>query len=209
MLVLWSAPTQRYSLDIDYEYRQDSNLYYLTGVDAGRHDPGAHARQRRRAARSCSSRTGTRRRSTGAAGSLTLDEARARTGIETVLTDEPVRAVRRGDAERPAGRARSTTQEAARFFDALSARSRPARARARSRAAASPIRCRPPLAVRPADSRSVRRLRRPSTRRRFSTICERSRRRTSAGCSSRASRSRARRRWPACARRGPAPTSTR
>jgi Xaa-Pro aminopeptidase len=32
MLVLWSAPTQRYSADIDYEYRQDSNLYYLTGV---------------------------------------------------------------------------------------------------------------------------------------------------------------------------------
>src|ERR1700678_2495874 len=32
MLVLWSAPTRRYSLDIDYEYRQDSNLYYLTGL---------------------------------------------------------------------------------------------------------------------------------------------------------------------------------
>src|SRR5213593_3765768 len=32
MLILWSAPAQRYSLDIDYEYRQDSNLYYLTGL---------------------------------------------------------------------------------------------------------------------------------------------------------------------------------
>ena len=32
MLILWSAPSQRYSLDIDYEYRQDSNLYYLTGL---------------------------------------------------------------------------------------------------------------------------------------------------------------------------------
>src|SRR5258708_27795208 len=32
MLILWSAPAQRYSLDIDYEYRQDSNLYYLTGI---------------------------------------------------------------------------------------------------------------------------------------------------------------------------------
>ena len=32
LLVLWSAPPQRYSLDIDYEYRQDSNLYYLTGL---------------------------------------------------------------------------------------------------------------------------------------------------------------------------------
>src|SRR5258708_28057396 len=32
ILILWSAPPQRYSLDIDYEYRQDSNLYYLTGL---------------------------------------------------------------------------------------------------------------------------------------------------------------------------------
>lgn len=33
MLVMWSAPTKVYSADIDYEYRQDSNLYYLTGID--------------------------------------------------------------------------------------------------------------------------------------------------------------------------------
>ena len=32
MLILWSAPTRNYSRDIDYEYRQDSNLYYLTGL---------------------------------------------------------------------------------------------------------------------------------------------------------------------------------
>src|SRR5207253_1762290 len=32
MLILWSAPPRNYSLDIDYEYRQDSNLYYLTGL---------------------------------------------------------------------------------------------------------------------------------------------------------------------------------
>ena len=32
MLILWSAPARTYSLDIDYEYRQDSNLYYLTGL---------------------------------------------------------------------------------------------------------------------------------------------------------------------------------
>ena len=32
MLILWSAPTRTYSLDIDYEYRQDSNLYYLTAL---------------------------------------------------------------------------------------------------------------------------------------------------------------------------------
>jgi Xaa-Pro aminopeptidase len=32
MLVMLSAPTRTYSLDVDYEYRQDSNLYYLTGL---------------------------------------------------------------------------------------------------------------------------------------------------------------------------------
>ncbi len=32
MIVLWSAPTRTYSLDVHYEYRQDSNLYYLTGM---------------------------------------------------------------------------------------------------------------------------------------------------------------------------------
>ncbi len=32
VLVLWSAPTRTYSRDINYEYRQDSNLFYLSGV---------------------------------------------------------------------------------------------------------------------------------------------------------------------------------
>lgn len=32
MLIAWSAPTRLYSRDIEYEYRQDSNLYYLTGI---------------------------------------------------------------------------------------------------------------------------------------------------------------------------------
>jgi Xaa-Pro aminopeptidase len=32
MLILWSAPSRTYSLDVSYEYRQDSNLYYLTGM---------------------------------------------------------------------------------------------------------------------------------------------------------------------------------
>jgi Xaa-Pro aminopeptidase len=33
MLILWSAPVKVYSHDVDYEFRQDSNLYYLTGID--------------------------------------------------------------------------------------------------------------------------------------------------------------------------------
>lgn len=31
-LILWSAPPRNYSGDVDYEYRQESNLYYLTGI---------------------------------------------------------------------------------------------------------------------------------------------------------------------------------
>jgi Xaa-Pro aminopeptidase len=33
MLILWSAPVRTYSTDVEYEFRQDSNLYYLTGID--------------------------------------------------------------------------------------------------------------------------------------------------------------------------------
>jgi len=33
LAVFWSAPTRVYSLDVDYEYRQDSSLLYLTGID--------------------------------------------------------------------------------------------------------------------------------------------------------------------------------
>jgi len=32
MLVLFSAPPRVYSADVDYEYRQDSDLYYFTGI---------------------------------------------------------------------------------------------------------------------------------------------------------------------------------
>jgi Xaa-Pro aminopeptidase len=34
VLVLWSAPSRTYSADIDYPYRQDSNLFYLTGLNS-------------------------------------------------------------------------------------------------------------------------------------------------------------------------------
>ena len=33
MAIVWSAPEQVYSADVNYEYRQDSNLLYLTGID--------------------------------------------------------------------------------------------------------------------------------------------------------------------------------
>jgi Xaa-Pro aminopeptidase len=33
ILIAWSAPARVYSTDVDYEYRQESNLLYLTGID--------------------------------------------------------------------------------------------------------------------------------------------------------------------------------
>ena len=33
LAIFWSAPTRVYSTDVDYEYRQDSNFLYLTGID--------------------------------------------------------------------------------------------------------------------------------------------------------------------------------
>jgi Xaa-Pro aminopeptidase len=33
MAILWSAPARVYSRDVDYEFRQDSDLLYLTGLD--------------------------------------------------------------------------------------------------------------------------------------------------------------------------------
>ena len=33
LAIVWSAPPRVYSLDVDYEYRQDSNLLYLTGIN--------------------------------------------------------------------------------------------------------------------------------------------------------------------------------
>jgi Xaa-Pro aminopeptidase len=31
--IFWSAPTRVYSADVEYEFRQDSNFFYLTGID--------------------------------------------------------------------------------------------------------------------------------------------------------------------------------
>jgi Xaa-Pro aminopeptidase len=33
LLIVRSAPNRNFSRDVDYEYRQDSNFYYLTGID--------------------------------------------------------------------------------------------------------------------------------------------------------------------------------
>ena len=85
MLILWSAPVQRYSNDVDYEYRQDSNLYYLTGITQDDTMlvlmPGNESRQEILFVKE---RDATREHWRGR--SLSSEEAAARTGIETVLT---------------------------------------------------------------------------------------------------------------------------
>ncbi len=119
ILVLWSAPTQRYSLDIDYEYRQDSNLYYLTGITQDNTIlvlmPGNAAR---REILFVKDKDPLQEHWHGR--SLSADEARTRTGIDTVLAssqfDAFVAAMLGGRAWAPIG-----PQEATRFFSALAA----------------------------------------------------------------------------------------
>jgi Xaa-Pro aminopeptidase len=84
VLVLQSPPSRVYSRDVDYEYRQDSSLYYLTGIDQEETAlvllPGGGASSEvlfvlpRDAARE--HRNGRR---------LSREEARARSGIATVF----------------------------------------------------------------------------------------------------------------------------
>jgi Xaa-Pro aminopeptidase len=117
MLILWSAPVQRYSLDVDYEYRQDSNLYYLTGIaqegtilvlmpgNVSRREI-LFVRERNAAREHWNGRT------------LSTQEASARTGIQTILTtgqfDGFVAAMLGGRQFGPVD-----DTEAARFLEAL------------------------------------------------------------------------------------------
>ena len=84
LLILWSAPAARYSLDVDYEYRQDSNLFYLTGMTQEQTMlvlmPG---NEKRREILFIKDRNPSREQWTGRL--MTADEAKAHTGIETVL----------------------------------------------------------------------------------------------------------------------------
>src|SRR5207247_1008916 len=84
MLIAFSAPSRVYSLDVDYEYRQDSNLYCLTGLT--QEDtilvlmPGNESRREILFVRD---RSPVREHWTG--HRLTQEEATSRTGIDTVL----------------------------------------------------------------------------------------------------------------------------
>jgi Xaa-Pro aminopeptidase len=115
--ILWSAPSARYSLDIDYEYRQDSNLYYLTGITQEQTIlvlmPG---NQSKREILFVWDRNPLREHWTGRR--LTHEEAAERSGIDTVLDSSQFDAfiaamLNRRGFEPLEGR------ETAPFFDAL------------------------------------------------------------------------------------------
>lgn len=84
LAIFWSAPPRTYSLDVDYEYRQDSNMLYLSGID--QEDtilvlmPGNRTRREILFIRDADPR---REHWTG--HSLTPAEATAKSGIDTIM----------------------------------------------------------------------------------------------------------------------------
>jgi Xaa-Pro aminopeptidase len=119
ILVLWSAPRARYSLDIDYEYRQDSNLYYLTGVSQDETIlvlmPGNASR---REILFIKDRNPVREHWTG--HRLSNEEATARTGIDSIFGASQFETFMAAVLDRR-GFDTIDAREAARFFDALAA----------------------------------------------------------------------------------------
>src|SRR5882672_1882729 len=117
--ILWSAPAARYSLDIDYEYRQDSNLYYLTGLTQEETllvlMPGNESRREVLFVRD---RNPVREHWTGRR--LTHEEATERTGIDTVFATSQFESFVTAMLERR-GVDPVDEKQAARFFDALAA----------------------------------------------------------------------------------------
>lgn len=119
MLILWSAPTARYSNDVDYKYRQDSNLYYLTGVT----QPDTMlilmpGNETHREMLFVKDPNPAQEHWTGRL--LSVEEARTGTGIGTVLPSsqfEPFATAMLGGR----GSGVISAKEAARFFDALAA----------------------------------------------------------------------------------------
>jgi Xaa-Pro aminopeptidase len=87
LAIFWSAPTRVYSGDVDYEYRQDSNLLYLTGVDQPDTIlvlmPGNATRREILFIRKADAR-----REHWEGHSLTPEEATAQSGIQTVMTTD-------------------------------------------------------------------------------------------------------------------------
>ena len=117
LAIFWSAPVQVYSHDVEYEYRQDSNLFYLTGIDQPETIlvlmPGNATRREILFIREADPR-----REHWEGHVLTPDEAAAQSGIETVMTAnqfEPFVAAM--FSRRPM---RGDPEEYAKFFTGLS-----------------------------------------------------------------------------------------
>jgi Xaa-Pro aminopeptidase len=117
MLILWSAPVARYSNDVDYIYRQDSNLYYLTGVM----QPDTMlvlmpGNDTRREVLFVKDRNPAQEHWSGRL--LSADAARALSGIDTVLTTSQFEPFVTAMLDRR-GFGGVSEKQAARFFDAL------------------------------------------------------------------------------------------
>lgn len=85
LAIFWSAPERVYSTDVNYEYRQESNLLYLTAVDQEETIlvliPGSEGPKEFLFVREADAR-----REHWSGHSLTPPEASAQSGIATVLT---------------------------------------------------------------------------------------------------------------------------
>src|SRR4029453_12029988 len=118
LAIFWSAPERVYSLDVDYEYRQDSTLLYLTGID--QQDtililmPGNQTRKEVLFIREADAR-----REHWNGHSLTPAEATAQSGIQTVMpVDQFEPFVAAMFSKRPMG---ASPAEFEAFFSALTA----------------------------------------------------------------------------------------
>ena len=117
MAILWSAPPRVYSTDVDYEYRQESNLLYLTGID--QEDtilvlmPGNETRKEVLFVREADAR-----REHWNGHSLTPTEAAAASGIQTVMAMNQFEPFIAGIMSKRA--ATATPTEYARYVQALS-----------------------------------------------------------------------------------------
>jgi Xaa-Pro aminopeptidase len=85
--IFWSAPERVYSGDVDYEYRQESNLLYLTGIDQPETIlvlmPGNTTRREILFIREADAR-----REHWEGHSLTTDEASQQSAIQNVMTGD-------------------------------------------------------------------------------------------------------------------------
>src|SRR6185436_2101631 len=120
MLILWSAPSQRYSLDVDYEYRQDSNLYYLTGLTQENTIlvlmPG---NKTQRELLFVKDRNPAREQWTGPL--LTLEQAKSQTGVDRVFHASQFDEIIAGFLNRLPVGGDENPIDASRFYEALSA----------------------------------------------------------------------------------------